>query len=164
MTLCSRQNCSLGKKKTVFCYLDLSSLFIWFIHIFTLVTAQGHSEKAVQPLATIKVKAFPVPASFGATPAVTVKEFKRIFSIKEGSKRSQACEWAEDISPKESMKDNKGSFGPKGHPGIKNRISSNLLWTFCSISFYFFPLCFICDYLGEKKALFWQLFLFFFFF
>ena len=33
------------QNKTVFYYLDLSSLFIWFIHIFTLVTAQGNSEK-----------------------------------------------------------------------------------------------------------------------
>lgn len=103
-------------------------------------------KRTVLPLATVGVKTLPAAAPFGATPAAAVKRTeKTFFSVKEGSKRSSAYEWAEDISPKKSMKDSKGSFGPKKHFGIKDNLQQPTL----EFLFYFqiFPFCFIWDYL-----------------
>lgn len=162
MTLCSRQNLFLERKKikTVFCYLDLSSLFIWFIHRFTLVTARGNSEKSCPATGNHRSEGVSCACIlWGPLLLLLWKNLKEFLSIKERSKRSQACEWAEDISPKESVKHHEGSFGLKGHPGIKNRISSNLLRTFCFI--YFLSVLFVIIW-SKKKRLFSGYFFFFY--
>lgn len=100
------------------------------------------------------VKTFPVPAFFGATPAVTLKRTeKNFFELRKEAKDPRPVNELRTILQRNQWKTiKKGSFGPKGHLGIKNRISSNLLWSSCFI-FSYFSLCCICDYLKKKLFL-----------
>lgn len=66
-----KNNCSV-----IWTYLPYSSDS--FIHSLWW-QLKATQKRVVLPLATTIVKTFPVPPSFGATPAVPVKEFKRIF-------------------------------------------------------------------------------------
>lgn len=86
-TLSSRQNCPLGEKKTVsVIWTYLSCSFDSFIYSLRW-QLRATQRRAVLPLATIKVKTFPVPAFFGATPAVTVKRTeKNFFELKKKAK------------------------------------------------------------------------------
>lgn len=157
MTICSRQNLVLGRKKKCVLLLGLISI----IHLIHSYVHSGDSSGRFRKGLYChwqQLRTFPGTAPFGATPAVAVKESKRIFFIPGRKQKILSYEWTEAISPKESRKDNEGSFGPKGHSGIKNIISGNLLWSFVSISFS--PSLFYV-WLSSEKALFWQPFLFY---
>lgn len=135
MTLCSRQNCSLGgKKKQLFCYLDLSSLFIWFIHTFTLVTAQGNSEKGCTATGNDYSRRFLCLHPLGPLLLLQWKNLKEFF-FNQGRKQKSLSLWMSwgHFSKGINERQYKGSFGPKGRFGM----SSNLLRSFCFVFIYF---------------------------
>ena len=116
MTLCSRQNCSLGGEKKKLC----SVIWIYLPYSFDSFICslwwqlKATLKRAVLPLATIKIKTLPVPPSFGATPAAALKEFKRIFFFfSQGRKQKILSLWMSwGHSSKEINETQyKGSFG-----------------------------------------------------
>lgn len=161
MTLCSRQNYALGgeKKKKKLCsvirtYLPYS--FDSFIHSFWW-QLQATQKRVALPLATIKAKSFPVPPSFGATPAVAVKELKRIFFFSQGRKQKILSLWMSrgQFCKRINERQYTGSFGSEGHFGM----SSDLLGSFCFIFIYFLSILFVTLWgEGEKffSGNFWQ--------
>lgn len=140
-----------GKKKkldsVIWTYLPYSFDSFIHSHWWQLKATQKRSV-----LATIKLKTFPVPPSFGVTPAVALKEFKRIFfqSRKEAKDSKPVNEWSTFLQ-RNQWKTIKGSLGPKGHSGM----SSNLPRSFCFIFIYFLSALFVTIW-GGGGALFWQ--------